>query len=335
MALGRFVKGGAYHFRVLDRAFHVRHFLRTFVNEEDDKINVRVVGINGIGKGLQDHGFAGARRGHDKAALTAADGGHKINDAPGVVVLPRFHLELPQRVYGGKVVEKNQIFRAFRRLKAYLSHAQQGEVAFPFLGGAYVPGNHIALAQSESANLGRGDVYVVRSGHIAVHGGAQKTESVREYFQHAVARYGSVLRRTALEQGENQFLLAKVAGVLHLVLVRQLHEFGSGLELKLRKIESAFAVHISGNHHIQIGVIIHVRLTVLVLGRFGLGVALVGRGGLFAFSLSRLGLSARALCGLLPVFINVFLCSHKDSDALEGDVSDVCAHAKQNGILPA
>ena len=84
VALGRLVEGGTDDFG-LHRALHVRHFLGAFVDEQDDEHHLGVVGGDGVGDVLQEHGFAGAGRGDDEPALAHADGGHEVHHPGGEV----------------------------------------------------------------------------------------------------------------------------------------------------------------------------------------------------------------------------------------------------------
>ena len=46
----------------LHRALHVGNFFRTLVDEQHNQHNLRMVGGDGVGNILQDHGLARARR---------------------------------------------------------------------------------------------------------------------------------------------------------------------------------------------------------------------------------------------------------------------------------
>ena len=57
---GRFIEGGADHLG-LDGSLHIRHFLRSLVDQQHKGHNVLVAGNNRIGDKLQQHGFSGSR----------------------------------------------------------------------------------------------------------------------------------------------------------------------------------------------------------------------------------------------------------------------------------
>src|SRR6185437_13569018 len=81
----RLVKGRRDHL-AFHRALHVRNFFRTLVNQQNDEHDFRMIGGDGVGDVLQDHGLAGPRRRNDQAALAFADGREQVHHARGEVV---------------------------------------------------------------------------------------------------------------------------------------------------------------------------------------------------------------------------------------------------------
>ena len=73
MSFSGFVKGGRDNLSV-DRAGHVGHFFRTFVNEEHHEIGLGMVGRNGVSDILHQDGFTGLGLSHDERALSFSDG---------------------------------------------------------------------------------------------------------------------------------------------------------------------------------------------------------------------------------------------------------------------
>ena len=224
MALRRFVKGGADDFGLFHGTFHIRDFFGAFVDEQDDQIDVGIVGIDGVGQRLQQNSLAGTRRGHDETALTTADGRHDVDDAVGKIFLAVFHDQLVIRIDGRQVVEQNEIFGIFRRFEADLRHFEQGKVAFAFFWGADLAGNDIAFTQGKAADLGGRNIDVVRAGHVAAQRRAQEAEAVGQDLQDAIPVDGTVLGGTGLQEGEDEFLLAHGAGIFDLVLLSQFHQ---------------------------------------------------------------------------------------------------------------
>ena len=138
MAVGRLIKGGTDYFGIFYRALHVSHFFRAFINEQNDQIDFRVIGADGIGNGLEQNGFACAGRCDDKCALAAPDGGHKIYDARRHIFGVRLHAHLLIGINRGKVVKKYQMASQFRLFKADFVDSNQSEITFTFSGGTYL-----------------------------------------------------------------------------------------------------------------------------------------------------------------------------------------------------
>lgn len=128
------------------------------------------------------------------------------------------------RVDGRQIVEQDKILGVFRWLEADLRHLEQGKIALAFFGGPDLAGNDVAFAQGKAADLGGGNVDVVRAGHITAQGRAQEAEAVGQYLQDTIPVDGAVLGRTGLQQCEDEFLFAHGTGILDLVLFGQLHK---------------------------------------------------------------------------------------------------------------
>ena len=71
MACRGFVEGRG-NYLAAHGALHVGHFLRTFVDQQNDQIDFGVIFRNGVRYALQHHRLTGARRRHDQPALTLA-----------------------------------------------------------------------------------------------------------------------------------------------------------------------------------------------------------------------------------------------------------------------
>jgi len=76
-----------------------------------------MVGGDGVGDGLEQHGFAGAGRCDDQAALAFADGRQEIHDAAADGFARRLHFDALLRIKRREVVKKNLVARLFRRLE--------------------------------------------------------------------------------------------------------------------------------------------------------------------------------------------------------------------------
>ena len=104
MARGGLVEGGADHLAA-HAALHVGDFLRTIVDQQHDERDLRVVGGDGVGDALQEHGLAGVRRLQNGIPFSLripggkwANGVHRprLNGRePGVLLAPsRTHLRV-------------------------------------------------------------------------------------------------------------------------------------------------------------------------------------------------------------------------------------------------
>src|SRR5208337_57840 len=184
VALGRLVECGADDF-TLDGALHVRDFFRTFVDEEHDQSHVRMIDGDGIGDGLQHHGFAGARRRIDQTALTLADRAEQVQHAAGQIFLGGFHFEAALRIKRGEVVKEDFVAGDLGVLKIDSFNLDEGEVALAVLGRADLAGDGVAGTQVEFANLRWGDVDVVGAGEIVIFRCAEEAEAVRQALQNA------------------------------------------------------------------------------------------------------------------------------------------------------
>src|SRR3546814_19415904 len=71
----------------LHRALHVGDFFRTFVDQQDDQVDFRMIVADGMGDVLQQPRLAGARRRHDQGALALALRGGQVDDAGRNVAL--------------------------------------------------------------------------------------------------------------------------------------------------------------------------------------------------------------------------------------------------------
>ncbi len=80
VAFGRFVERRRNYLGV-DVSRHVGNFLRTLVDEQNEKICTGMVFGDGVCYIFEQHGFTGLRRCHDKSALTFTDGREHVDNA--------------------------------------------------------------------------------------------------------------------------------------------------------------------------------------------------------------------------------------------------------------
>ena len=99
------------------RALHVGDFFRTLVDQQHHQNNFRMIRGDGVGDVLQQHGFAGARRGHDEAALSLAKGREQVHDAGAGILAGGLEFEALLRIERRQVVEEDLIAGFIRRFE--------------------------------------------------------------------------------------------------------------------------------------------------------------------------------------------------------------------------
>ncbi len=75
-----FIKGRTNHF-ALNRALHIGHLFRPFIDQQNEQIDFRMVVGNRLGDILQQHGFTGPRRRYDQRTLAFTLRRNNIDDA--------------------------------------------------------------------------------------------------------------------------------------------------------------------------------------------------------------------------------------------------------------
>ena len=88
-----------------------------------------MVGGDGVGDGLKQHRFAGARRRDDQAALPFADGRQQVHHATTGGLARGFHLDALLRVERRQIVKENLVARLFGRLEVDGLDLDQSNVA--------------------------------------------------------------------------------------------------------------------------------------------------------------------------------------------------------------
>ena len=83
---------------VRDDVAHFGDFFRTFVNEERDEDDFRMVLCNSACHVLQENGLTGTRRSEDDTALTLTDRGEQVHDTGAVFRFIPFEVDLFFRV---------------------------------------------------------------------------------------------------------------------------------------------------------------------------------------------------------------------------------------------
>ena len=213
----------------LTRALHVGDFFRALVDEQDDEDDFGMVGGDGVGDGLQQHGLAGAGRSDDEAALAFADGGEQIHDAAADALAHGLHLDALLGIERGEVVEEDLVARLFGRLEVDGLDLDQGEVLLAFVRRADVAADGVAGLEVELANLRGRDVDVVGAGQVVVVGRAQEAVAVGQDFEHALGEDVAFFFALRLKDLEDEVLLAKAAGAGNFKGARDAAQFGDVL----------------------------------------------------------------------------------------------------------
>ena len=105
VARGLFVEGRGDDFG-FDIAGHFGHFFGTFVDQQDDQVDFRMVVGDCVGDRLQQHRFTGFRLCHDQSPLAFPDRREQIDHPGGQVIVPvSGQVELFGREQRGHVFE--------------------------------------------------------------------------------------------------------------------------------------------------------------------------------------------------------------------------------------
>jgi len=206
-----------------------------------------MVGGDGVGDGLHEHGLAGAGRGDDEAALPLADGRQQVQHPAGQIVRRRLQLDALVGVDRGQVVEEDLVPHLAGMLEVDRLDLDQGEVALPFLRGTDLARDGVAGAQVELADLGGRHVDVVRPGQVVVVGRAEETEAVGQDLQHALGEDQAAFLGLRLQDLEDQLLLAHAGNAQDAEILGDAGELADGHLLQHRDIECllvAFRLHL-------------------------------------------------------------------------------------------
>ena len=235
MTRGRLVERGTDDFAV-HGTFHVRHFLRTLINEKDDQDDLGRVRGDRVGDLLQKNCLSALRRRDDQPALSLAERAKQIHDTGGE--FGRFVLEGEPliRKERSQVVKAGLRFGRFRILEVDRLHTEKGEIPFALLGRTDLAGNGITGTQIESLDLGRRYIDIVRAGQIIVFGRTEKPVSLRQDFQNALAENEPVLFGLSTEDPEDQLLLSETADPFDLQFLSNLKKLGNRFSFHFGKI---------------------------------------------------------------------------------------------------
>ncbi len=170
MLFRRTIEGGGHHFAVVERPLHVGHFLRSLIDQQNQKLNLGIVGLNGLGDVLHDRRFARFRRGNNQAALAFADGSEQVDDSRRHV--ERLILGFQHKTLIGEqwcqVLEVSTGFQLTWVLTVDGGDLAQRRVFLVPVGRTTGAGQMIALAQSELTDLLDRHIGVIAAGKETV-----------------------------------------------------------------------------------------------------------------------------------------------------------------------
>jgi hypothetical protein len=179
VVLGGLVEGRGDDLGLLHAALPVGDLLRTLVGQDDEELDLRVVGGDGLGYLLEDRGLTGLRRRDDEPALALADGGHEVYDPRGYVVRLPLEPQALQRVEGGKVVEVRAPAALLGLPAVDGLDTHHRRVLLAVAGGPDLADYVVPAPEVETFDLARGDVDVALA--LAVAAGPQEAEPIGEH----------------------------------------------------------------------------------------------------------------------------------------------------------
>ena len=214
------------HDLTLDRTLHVRDFLGSLIDQQNDQHGFGMILGNGACNRLQQHGLAGTGRRHDQSPLALAHGGDEIHDSRGHVFR---HLESEAFFWieRRQVVEEDLVADDFGMLEVDGLDLDQGKVALAFLGLTHLSGNGVARAQIKTTDLAGAHVDVVRTREVVVLRSPQKSETVRQAFQHAFREDQTTLLGLRLQDLEDQLLFAHAGHAFDAELTTDIGQLGN------------------------------------------------------------------------------------------------------------
>src|SRR5450830_756260 len=220
-------------------ALHFGHFFRTFIDQQHDQVNFRVVTRNVRCNVLQHDGLTGFRRCDDQATLALADRSAQVDHTTGQVfggTVAGFHLHAHGREQRSQVLEENLVFRVLGTIEVDRVDLEQGEITLAFLRRADLANDGVTGAQVEATDLARRDIDIVWAGEIGSVRRAEEAEAVLENLQHAITGNFLAAFRVLFEQGENHILLARTGHIFYAHLFGQLEQVGNRLLLEFSQI---------------------------------------------------------------------------------------------------
>ena len=81
VVFGFHVEGGGHNFSRLNRPGEIGHFLRTLIHQQNEQLDVGMIGVDAVGDLLKQRRFSRHRRRDNQPTLPFSDGTEQIDDA--------------------------------------------------------------------------------------------------------------------------------------------------------------------------------------------------------------------------------------------------------------
>jgi hypothetical protein len=145
---------------------------------------------------------------------------------------------------GRQVLEQDLALGVLGLVEVDLADLEQGEVTLAVLWRANLARDRVPGAQVEAADLARRDVDVVGAGEVGAVRRAQEAEAVLQDLQDAVAVDVLTALRVALQDREDDVLLARAGHVLEADTAGDIDEFLRGLGLEVGEVHRCASARI-------------------------------------------------------------------------------------------
>ena len=218
-------------------ATEVGDFLGTLVDEKDDHMNILVIGGDGVGDLLQNHGLAGARRSDDERALAEAQRRNHVDHARFDLARAK-HLKMDAlvRVERGEVLEGRKIVDARRVAAVHALNAQQREVDLLVLGRTNDALDHMTATKAKMPDLRGRNIHIVGRWAVGVVGAAEESVAIGRDLERTLSDHQPLLLGARLEDFKDESL-ARLIDILDARLLGQLVHLVDGHLLQLGEIE--------------------------------------------------------------------------------------------------
>ena len=183
--VGGLVEGGADDLGV-DMLFHVRHLLGPLVDQQHDQVALRMVGRDGVGHVLEQHGLTGLGRRDDQPPLSHADRRNQVHHAHRERAALPLQADPVLRVARPEVVERDPVLRLLRIVAVDRLDLQEGQVALALLWGPDLTQHRIPRSQVEPLDLRGAHIDVIGPVQVVPGLGPEEAVPFGENLEHAL-----------------------------------------------------------------------------------------------------------------------------------------------------